>query len=244
MAKKRSPAALFEVIAQGKERRGEGNVRLPAWVGPKAEPAAPPPLPGAESAPGPAGPKLPQPAPRMVSTAANRLTLSLNYATCAVVAVGLLVLLAAAFWVGRATAPPGTAQAAGLGGPGNAGKQQPPDNTKTTLPPSNWVPGKYYLIIQQLKGLTPQDRTDADKIVDFCETNGVYADVAQRGSHFIVLSYEPYESGQSTEGWQYARKVEELGRKYMTDGGGRYNFGQRRNGKLDPWFIRFPPAPG
>ena len=75
--------------------------------------------------------------------------MSLNYVSCTVLAVALLVLLAGAFWLGRVSA-----EASGAGSPPEMVAEQGRGITEgqgaaNQLPKR--IPGKYYPVIQRLK---------------------------------------------------------------------------------------------
>lgn len=241
MARKKNSVALFEVISKTKDGRGRDDIRIPDWAGGQAQSAdaagakpqdAPPPLPAYQHAGGDFASSLEDTAPR-------RLTVTLNYVSCAAAVVGLMVLVGGAFWLGRVTGPAGPVHAAGAGLPGNKAKLP----AKPPIPKR--VVGKYYLVIQQLPGKSAQNLTDARGIAKFCNANKVPAEVWQTASYYYVWGYRAWDTYQATltpEALRYAQEIEKLGReysRYAARSGGklkRHDFRQRKDGKLEPHF--------
>lgn len=248
MARKKNSVALFEVISKTKDNRGRDDTRVPDWAGrqPQSADAAtpepqdtPPPQPdyqhaGEElaSAPGDAAPW--------------RLTVTLNSVNCAVAAAVLIVLVGGAFWLGRATGSAGPVRAAGVGAGGEKKATTSGNTTKTTKPPApKRVPGKYYLVIQQLPGKSSQDLADARGIEKFCNANNTPGEVWQTSKYYYVLGFRPFDSYPATlsaEANKYAQEIEKLGREYSRHAarsGGRlkrHDFRQRKGGQLEPHF--------
>ncbi len=270
MGKKKDSVALFEVITRNKERQSKKDLGVPGWMGkagqaPQEQQAprqeappeesqqqqapAPPPQQRAEQVPPETEPETraarAQPAKRLsapsVSTEGGRLKLSLDYISCTAIAVGFIVLLAVAFWLGRTTSPQAPAQQAGMDAPynpavtggrdgdGEAGGAQSP-----AAAPKRQK-GKYYLVIQSMMGDSPRLKKEAYKIVNYCRKNGEPASVARYGDQLVVWSLTPFESPSGTEAKQHARAIEEMGKRYPGD----YDFRQRRDGKFDPWFVKY-----
>jgi hypothetical protein len=232
VGKKKDSVALFEVISKSRQKRSEAGLNVPGWMG-RGVPGGEPP----ERAEGAGEVEMPGPLPEpVVSTAGGRLRLSLNYVTALVAVVGMVLLLVLAFWVGRwsvhasaanATGP--DAQTAGLTG------EQTPTPPGPATP--GRVPGKHYLVIQGLQGMTQQKRDDAETIVKWLKKEGIAADIGRyRGDpeQYIVWSLNKFDSPSSAEAEGFVDTIEELGRRYK-NGGGRYDFKQRPG---DPWFIR------
>ncbi len=239
MAKKKDSVALFEVLTRTRQNRKEAGLGVPSWMGSskpadqagELQPISPAPEVGAI------------PADPMVSTADGRLKLSLNYVSCLVAALGLVVLLVLAFWLGH-----WTGRALGADGPQPPAVGQRPQQPSGQPPPGDQGPtpavrvsGKYYPVIQGTQGLTQQRYEDAEKIVQYLARNGLQADVRiWRGTprQYVVWSLSGFDSPQSDEALEFIARVEQLGRKYLAEGG-RYGFSQRdRAGRLKPWFIR------
>lgn len=248
MARKKNSVALFEVISKAKDNRGRDEFRIPDWAGrqPQSADAAatesqdtPPSQPdyqraGQEfaSAPG--------------DTAPWRLTLTLNSVSCAVAAVVLIVLVGGAFWLGRATGSAGPVRVAGVGAGGDKKETTSGNTAQNPKPPApKRVPGKYYLVIQQLPGKSTQDLADARGIEKFCKVNNTHAKVWQTSKYYYVWGFRAFDSYPATlapEALTYAKEIEKLGREYSRHAarsGGRlkrHDFRQRRGGKLEPHF--------
>ena len=158
-----------------------------------------------------------------------------------------MLLLCGAFWLGRRTAPVGPAHAAGVGDlTGREGAVRDKELAGTTQPkPPERMPGKYYLVIQQLRGKSAQDLKDARGIARWCKDKGVAAEVWQTPRYYYVWAYRPLDSYQDTlkaGAIQYAKDIEKLGREYSKHAAKtrgelkRYDFRQRKGGKLEPHF--------
>lgn len=248
MVRKKNSVALFEVISKTKDNRGRDEFRIPDWAGRQVQSAdaaggesqdAPPPLPDYQHAGGDFASSLEDTAPR-------RLTVTLNYVSCAAAVVGLMVLVGGAFWLGRVTGPAGPVRAAGVGLGGDKKATTSDDKGKTpkaTVPKR--VPGKYYLVIQQLPGKSTQDLVDARGIAKFCNANNTPAKVWQTKNYYYVWAFQAFDSYPATltpEALTYAQGIEKLGReysRYAARSGGklkRHDFRQRKGGKLEPHF--------
>lgn len=236
MAKKKNSVALFEVISKSREKRErQEEVRVPDWVAgeaggadpeaaaePDARDVAPPPA--AEYAPAIGDAEI-APAPR--------LELSLGYPACVAIVAGVLVLLAAAFLLGRHSAP--AALPEGDDGQVSAGVGA----GKAPAAPAR-VKGKYYLVIQQLPGKSAKDLADARKIARFCIDLREPVQIIAAARYYYVWSLRPFDSEQDTEAWAFAQKIERLGRKYH-EKHGDYEFLQRkrRSGPLEPFLRKY-----
>jgi hypothetical protein len=178
VTKKKDSVALFEVISKSRQKRGDSDLGVPGWIEPPEAPrqqAEKPSVPARQAAAIPQAPSRPvEPA---IGVVGGRLTVSLNYVSCMVIAMGLLVLLLAAFWLGRATggAAKGEPTEAGVAGftegqstggsiteggtrpPPSTGHQKATDVTRSAefhLPVTRVpkrVSGKYYLVIESIK---------------------------------------------------------------------------------------------
>ncbi|HUS92666.1 MAG TPA: hypothetical protein VM695_12490 [Phycisphaerae bacterium] len=257
MAKKKNSVALFEVIQ--KARRTQANMDVPKWM--DGDEAA-----AAQARLGPPVEARPAGSPEpIVSIAGDRLRLSLSYASCAIVAVGALVLLLGAFglgwWGGSSRRGEATTRPAGPlkdrtpfgrhvlgkkdGLPGGGAPVSRPGGAAATA--GARTSGKWYLVIQLVKDLTARDRQDADDIVAWLATRGEKATVAEYGEaqagrrRYAVWSMRPFENSTGPENLEFARTIEELGQLYLRSGG-RYNFQQRlRPGaEMTPQFMRAP----
>lgn len=151
--------------------------------------------------------------------------LSLNYVTCLVASMGVLLLIIGAFVTGRMTASNSTPIAGG-------GRQAV---VKRQV-------GKFYMVIETLKGRSPEARAEADRIVKFCGANGEPSEVQLLRENLIVWSLTPFDSKNSEEVTAHALHVQnELGAKYARQYGSKYKFSQpKKNGKLVP--VLYPYA--
>jgi hypothetical protein len=103
------------------------------------------------------------------------------------------------------------------------------------------VKGKYYLIIERTAHLTDADRLDAEAIADFCNKNNFPCGVVQYGTQsYAVWSLQPFDSSTSPEALDYAKKVEDLGKRYKPPPGrGIYKFKQEdKTGHFNPLFPK------
>ena len=177
-----------------------------------------------------------------ISVADGRVTLSLNYVSCAVAGMGLVLLVVLAFMLGRSSVsrpvadePPGAGARAGLA----VGKS--PHRRPRAGRPAR-ISGKHYLVIQQFGGRSPGEKADAEAVVAYCEAvRGDLATVMDDGKQYLVLSGKPFDSNRSAEALEYAADVHALGRRYKADENSKYDFNQMdRQGRLDPWFEKEP----
>lgn len=233
MTKKRDSVSLFEVISKNRQAQRELGLSVPAWMGKETEQ----PSPGQEAAVS-AAPKAPsKPIEPIVSTATGRLTLSLNYVSCMVVALAMVLLLALAFGLGRWSARSAAQDVAGTeqGSQQQAAKANNPASPveRQVLPREA---GKYYLVIQGVRGTTPEHKADADMIVQWLTKQTVKAETRELGGRsrqYIVLSFDGFDSADSDKAKGFVKTIEELGRRYRRDGG-KYAFKQN---PASPWFI-------
>ena len=255
--KKKDSLGLFEVIGKTRAESSKPEVRLPGWIGKRpikldapaaseeAEPQAHPPEPTSAhpvqvvEAPGVA----PEP---IISTADGRLRVSLNYVSCGVASVALVVLLVVAFFLGRATAPSGGGPAVSV----PAGQEQTVRTGNVRTPAGGGQPlpkrisGMYYLVIQRMNGLTDRDMADAQKIVKQCSRSDIKASVGKFPSgkpvQYVVWSLEGFASRDSQGTSEYVGHVHEAGKTYKRDFG-KYDFSQLDgSGNFNPWFVQQP----
>jgi len=259
VAKKKNSVALFEVIQ--KTKRSDASMDVPKWMGgqgPKAPAPAVPERPGAaRPAASPAEAGGPE---RLVTVTGDRLRLSLNYTTAAIAIGVLVVLVLMGFAIGRYAGGRGEPAKQGtmaertpyspdvVGGP----KPAPAEGTRTgtgtpvggdAAADSAREKGKWYLVIQGLGGTRPADLEEAWRITTFCKANGVPAKPARYTApsggkqRYIVWSLVPFDSAKDEKAWQYARKVEAVGKEYFAKYT-TYDFRQRMaaGGKFNPWF--------
>jgi hypothetical protein len=175
----------------------------------------------------------------MVSRGDGRIHLSVTTATGVIALVGLLALLTLAFLLGRWTK--GTSapvMEAGTGAPSKAPAEKAPNTGgPAAVEP---VAGKFYLVIQRL-GNAADDRLLSTRMAKWCTEQGhpagPYYDEG-RGFYFVA-SLKPFDAPRGQANLDYARQIEALGGKYLTEFG-TYNFRQPRDarGRLDPVFRR------
>jgi len=248
MAKKSKSRAMFEVVSSGK-RADRGDLSLPAWMA-KPEKSASATRPQAPARPGEGAqpavtgsrPGALGQAEPVLSLRQGRLRLSLNYVSCGVALLGLALLLAVIFALGRGSAGPARGEAAETGkavSPPVEIRQAGP----ATIPPAvGWISGKYYLIVRAMGGLTPQLRADAEHIARYCSNGGDDAAVIGTDREYLVWSLVPFDSPDSEEARTYAAQIHELGKRYkkkFPDKG--YDFDQfDRQGRLRSRFRRAP----
>ncbi len=237
VARKKNSPALFEAISKTRLKQKQENLAIPKWMDKRSE--------SGEALVEPAGIVDNYSGP-LISTGAGRLVLSLDYKAFLAVTLGLAVLLVAAFWLGRVTGPasPSEAEKAGL----------PPINTKVlniaekapkspaAKPAGNSrVPGKHYLIIESLAGVSDTDRADAGRILSFLASRGEQADIGKTRvggkDVFVIWSLRPMDKPASAEAIAYAKKIERMGKQYLAQHG-KYRFQQRRSpsAKLEPYY--------
>ena len=210
-----------------------------------AEPPVAPPSPTGTLArapvppPSPAGHREPPP---LVSTTGGRLTLSFNHVSCVVVTVGLVLLLAGAFALGRAdrrgkepvTTENGTEKTeAGLGD-----KVSPP-------PVRQRESGKYYMIIQRLGPVSESARKEGERIVDFCKKWGEQATVElfenprTKKEFLAVWSLTPFDSLTGESNDAHAKLIEGMGKEYFAKHGNhRFQQRLREDSPLAPTFVQ------
>ncbi len=247
MTKKRKPTALFEAMSrnrpeadrkfavphwmQGEEDDAEGQQQTePAAerIERTPEPTAPPKKPIAEAH---------EPA---LSTGDGRLRLSLTPVAAMAALLGVVVLLFGSFYLGRATAGPEADVAAG-------GGQDASDREALKPPPRE--KGKWYLVIQALQGASDDDKDRAKHIVRWLRQHKidgkpVFAEIRKirtrgGGERLVLWSYRPVDAPSSPAAMEFAREIQKLGRKYLQENPGTYDFRQQRGGQFSPWYEQY-----
>jgi len=248
VVKKRDSVALFEVISKTRAKNIEPDMGVPPWMvgGKQAADEQPRKGPGKQPVKPTAKPACATVKPKrgagkgkepLVSTAGGRLRLSLDYFTGIVAATGLVLLLAAAFWLGRATAgvarsgQPAQAELGQIASP--MAREGPAD--REPLPAR--TDGKYYMIIQDLQG-GDELKAEALRIADYCTANGEPATVNSYQGRLVVWSLRPFSSPTGPEVLNHARVVEQLGQRYFKKHK-TYDFRQRRDGRLEPMMLPY-----
>ncbi len=232
MGKRKGSRSLFEVMGT----KAQKNVRVPDWMARGgAEGAESPRTASAEDHPV-AVPALPR--GPTVSVVAGRLRLNLNYLTCLLLCLGLVVLLVGAYKLGQATASTGD----GDGQPGPAVKPGNGDPTDPDDPGPG--PGEQSVqaeaverikrggVVLVIQGAVNTE-AEAFEIQEYLAGEGFVPAVRQN----MDATYRVYDS-RDTTGWsdeqliKYVNRLEELGR------GRRYTFTHPRGSGI--WRETFP----
>jgi len=251
MARKKSARALFEVVAPGGKNRNKPDLSVPDWMrtGQGAKPEGSEPQSSVIHRPDDeiVTPEAPLPQidneqemyeqdRAIVSTEDGRITLSLNYVSCSVVALAIVLLLIVAFVAGRASVSsvvektPDRDNNAKRNGTEKAGIV--PDNSASEFVTK---PGKLYMIIQNTEGKTSTPKADAYEIAKYCSDVGYKAGVKtlKRTGSFLVLLQVPFDSKQEAQ--EYAVSINALGKRYANMYKEPYNFSQPYvKGKITP----------
>jgi hypothetical protein len=241
VAKRKNTLALFEVISRSKEHRSEAGLDVPSWMGEKrgeAEAQEPPEPPVAPPE------KRPQAAPRragasqepVLSTSAGRLRVSLNYSGAIVLGVALVLLLGAAFAIGRATAGgDGAKPAATAGVDGGTGTGE--GEVSPTGAVVQRVPGKHYLVIRDFDPGSDLE-AEAQRIAEFCTARGEPAEVRTltdrhtREPFIAVWSLKGFDEPNSQAARNYRERIRQLGEQY---------YQQNETFRFNPWYAPYNP---
>lgn len=236
MVKKKNTPAFFEVLSKTRQAHKDAGLSIPKWMGKGGESDEKPSVPEKRPAMVPA-----RPGEQILSAQAGRARFSLSYTVCAAAAAGLLLLLVAAFWAGRATAPKTTE-------PFEAGVV--PSYRPDVLSPPTESPalpgrekGKYYLIIERLKGSSDADLAEAQRIINFLAESGEPADIQTfrlGGKEFYgVWSLRRFDTEAGPQQVKFAERIEGLGRQYLRKHR-TYRFQQRRRleAELTPSYVQ------
>jgi hypothetical protein len=238
--KKKNAMALFEAISKSKAKRSE-DMTVPGWIGknqaapasaagqagsPAADGAAP-------SAGAPAMTAPPMPGERVASPASGQrawsagadsqepsqdvVTVSMTRKTAVLIVLGTVLLVVGILFVGVHLGHRGATVANPAAAPGLANADQ-----RAVPPPTDFVPNKYYLVIEELEGFSPKDQADAAGIADFCTKNGEPAKVVQftakgtKKPRAAILSLRPHDTGKIDDAVKAeAQAVEDLGKQYF-----------------------------
>lgn len=251
MRKRKDAISLFELLGKEK-LHPSGQVQTPpAAPAPPVRPVAPAVRVTARpaavpSAPAPAGrPAQPvplQPTVRMppplampgrleplMAVMGRQVQVSLTYGWAVAGGSALVVLLIVAFLLGRVSvgAAPVPKQADTLEKALAPGQEQPvePPPKPPVAPPTTsdqWIPGKWYLVVQQTLGAHPDQ--DAQTIAAWLNAKGEpVRPVRTRDGKYYVMSLTPFDSDKSPEAVQFAQTMETVGKQYRADGG-QYDF--------------------
>jgi len=263
VSKKKTAAALFEVIQETKESRRAPGTDVPVLTPVRQEQPAPDSRendPLARALPRPTGianGKFGPPKKPSVYRAGGRLNLSLSWATGTVAAIGMLTAIVFAFLLGRWAIRSAPAEQAGQPAPRqqDKGKAVEAGNEQRGLrqEPASVARegGKYYLVIQNLGvgydsngQMTAEGRSlqkEAEHIAKDLKAMGRGATVnTWKGKYIIVWSVDGFDSPRSQEATKFAKDTESLGNGYLANGH-RWSFRQRNaQGTFDPMFIPEP----
>jgi hypothetical protein len=235
--KKKNAMALFEAISKSKAKRSE-DMTVPGWIGknqaPPASaagqagspavggaPAAGSPPVTAPSMPGertgaptggqsvwPTGADLQEPSQDVITVSMTRKTAVLIVLCLVLAAVGI-------FATGRYFGHRGAAVPTGEAASNMDQNPVPPANT-------DFVKGKYYLVIEELAGFSDKDQADAAGIVEFCTQHGEPAKVVQftakgtKKPRAAVLSLKPHDTSKIDDAVKAeAQAVEDMGKQYF-----------------------------
>lgn len=257
MVKRKDSEALFEIIARTRASQDPAAINVPAWMSKKPaqqEPEAgvePGQAPKAEQAPpklllktGPTGSRRFQIPPALLAIRDWRVTVSLNFVTCAVIGLALLTLLLSMLVIGYKW---GASSASGPSEvppykPGVLGNKDP-GHIPTRLAAPQRVNGKYYMLIQGVEGITEQHKAEAQRIVDFCNEGNLPADIGEMRdpNQYVVWSLTGFDSPDNPDAKEYAEQIKELGKlykaKYKT-----YELRQAYPSGEWPWFHQHKPG--
>lgn len=186
---------------------------------------------------------------------------SLSYIGAGVAVTGVLVLLLGAFLVGRQTAS--GVRTASLGpedlrpptkrdrdatkkGPAQGPPAKVAKDAKKPAPTTGALQkGKFYLVIQHLRGSERDVRDDGGKIVKFCTANGVPAKIMQKRQSsgkvlYWIWSLQPFDNANPTNpaALLHAEKIDALGERYFRQYG-KYRLTQRENGAIKLWLMKY-----
>jgi len=177
-----------------------------------------------------------------LSVVDGRVTFSLNYVSCAVAGLGVVLVLVMAFVLGRSSAPvPAANEPSGAGARAGLVVGKSPARRPSGGRPAR-ISGKQYLVIQQLGERSPAAKVAAEAIVAYCEAvRGDRATVVDDGRQYLVLSGVAFDSDRSAAALEYAADVHALGKRFKASENDKYDFSQMdRQGRLDPWFVKEP----
>jgi len=252
MPKKKNTEGLFEVISRARASQDSPHTNVPEWMSSKppeqqteagAEGGVE--LEAEQAPPSPLRTRLRQlEIPRRLLAVRNaRVTLSLNFVSCAVVALALATLLVSMFVIGwkwgtrsASADKPAVPYRTDVLGKKNlrrtVARQEPPER----------VAGKYYMLIQGLDGVAAEHWAEAKMIVDFCNKAKLPADIGQMRDpkRLVVWSLTGFDSADSRQAKDYAEQIKTLGKKYKVERG-TYEFRQADPVGNWPVFHQYRP---
>lgn len=264
MSKRKDSIALFEVISKAKQH--EAALDVPGWVD---KDGTPPPVPETGVVEQPPSPQpTPDPTPEPPADAGEeaseeaapmepivviedgRLRITLNYLSAAVAVLGLLILLGGVYWLGRnagrhsaaaSLAPSGQQPPVASGHPGSESATPPAAAGADHGLTLESQKGKYFLIIERMQGKTHDDELDAIAIINYLKDNGVIATQAIVSDRYAIVSRSSFESPKGNDAIEFAKKIEDLGKKYIPPHGrAKYLFSQHdKKNELNPSFGKY-----
>lgn len=242
MAKRKDSEALFEIIAKTRNSQDSSAIAVPEWMSkkpaeqrepeggpePREEPKAAQAPPQAPLKGGRAAPRRFQMPSSLLAIRDWRVTVSLNFVSCAVLGLALLTLLLSMLvigWKWGAASAPSPREAAPYR-PDVLGKKDL-SRTTTKPPAPKRVDGKYYMLIQATDGITPDHLAEAQRIAAFCNEANLPADIGviRELKQYIVWSLTGFDSADSQEAKEYAERIKALGQNYKAKYG-TYEFRQ------------------
>ena len=181
----------------------------------------------------PMPPRMPAPPVTRTPQPAPRKSRKLGYFLGGMLVV---MLLAIAFALGRATVGGLAAETDQFPAAGNVGAGLTNVAGQPKTPPKRFS-GKYYLVIQGMQGAGETHRKEAERIVEYLQVKNVAAEV--RTYHgppqqYVVWSLDQFDLPSSKAAEDYVEFIEELGKQYKAKGG-KYAFKQT-NGNA--WWLQ------
>jgi hypothetical protein len=235
VARKKTSVPLFELMSRSRElvpdRRSGTQVQTPPEEAVRTDEKQ------ARSASVPAKQPIPTPAPPpserperqqplgampepIVQTGDGRVRLSLNYVSSTVVLAGLLLVLIAAFVLGRKTASPS--------GPAAV------RNLYTQVAPRG---AGSYLVLAEVPGESNAAKTQAVKLDKYLYENGIPAEVEfdRPGGRYVLVSYQAFEDPNSQQALEHRQRVATLVSQAPVESA--LALPSRNQGSTGPWWI-------
>ena len=252
MARKKDGKSLFEVMGTGASRNDK-SITVPSWFdrGGRASSASGPQADGSPTVPQPTSPP-PVPSRRepILSVSAGRLVISLSQISAVVAALAIVLLVAAAYMLGRMTSQNTSTVPGRIKAPYNPAATRPGDGAVRVLPmPGAHRPGPSgagmvrddakrqkgysYLVIQG--GI--DTLKEAGNIKQFLYTKGVNATIHRMSIRkYMVKDMRGFRNIRSAQTRadirNHVAQIERLGREYQRLGG-RHGF--KQSSSIGPW---------
>lgn len=226
MSKRKDAPAFFEVM--GRKAKAEASQAVPGWINKPVQPTQGAPATAGEP---PSVPPAPV-APAMDTGAAelplgregNLFRVTMPLGGWAIAAGVMVLLLVGTFVLGRVTAHPAGPDVKAPQDLAADGSDK--GNNGGTVTPGSSQKKKYCMVIQKMFGKTEEQKQEGLKIVEFLTAppNNIKCGLFDDGDEYIVWSTEPFDDfSKGSKGWDYAKKVEDLGKQYKHSGG-KYDF--------------------